>query len=350
MTDHCPTASVCLLTSLEMVNRAVFLCAAGEREREREGEEETQWSVRLGQTCWTALDVVKPGLRTSINGGVAGGGFGWGARQDGPLLQGAPHHSQAGKCLATSNITDSEIEKFNKEFVSEQPVYRTGLCAQYTFKLLALLAGPSHLLHTLHTLKQGDEQEEENDEEEKEQEEEKEKEEEEEDPTFVPFRHNGNESDMSEDDSDDEEEDSESSEDSSDDEEEEEEDETLKSVKNVAEFPGEKSVESCPVLEEGNNAGSDAMIQSEEEEKAETERDEMTKNDSPGCKRKIGHQEVQEENLSKRQKNIDGVEEESGESVYYDLNNSLETGYTSDVYSDLEDSNEIYSNSFIASY
>merc|ERR1711874_319183 len=111
------------------------------------------------------------------------------------------------------------------------------------------------------------------------------------------FRHNGNESDMSEDDSDDEEEDSESSEDSSDDEEEEEEEETLKSVK-----------------------------------------------------RKIGHQEAQEENLSKRQKNIVKVEEESGESVYYDLNNSLETGYTSDVYSDLEDSNEIYSDPFIASY
>ena len=138
------------------------------------------------------------------------------------------------------------------------------------------------------------------------------------------------------------------------------EDETLKSVENVEYSPAEKSVESsAAILEEGNKAASDKMIQSEDDEKAETEDDEkdeteddeMTKNDSPGYKRKISQQEGNyEENMSKRQKNFDVVEEEPGKSVYCDLNNSLETGYTSDVYSDLEESNEIYSDSYIASY
>ena len=179
-------------------------------------------------------------------------------------------------------------------------------------------------------------------------------EEEEEDPTFVPFQHNGIEGELSEDDSEDsedseDEEDSESSEDYHEDE-----DETLKSVENVAKYPGEKSVESyCPVLEEGNYADSEEIIQSGVDETAAIERDEITKDDSSGGKRKIEPQEVgeeEEEHFSKRQRNV--VEEESGKSYCYDLNNSLETGYTSDVYSysDLEDTNEIYSDSYITSY
>ena len=154
--------------------------------------------------------------------------------------------------------------------------------------------------------------------------------------------------DDSEDDSDDEKEESESSEDSFD------KDETLKSVENAAsESPDEKSVDSTsPVSEEGvSHAGSDEMIQPVADEKAETEDDEITKNESLGCKRKI---EVEEESLSKRSKNVDGVEEkikeETGKGFYCDLNNSLETGYTSDLYSDLEESNEIYSDSYIASF
>ena len=104
-----------------MEGRAVFLTAAGEVEGE------TQWSVRLGQDCWTELDVVQPGLKTRINGGVEGGWFGWGARQDGPLQQGGlPHHTETTQYLATSHISDSQIEKFNKEFITEHPVYRWG--------------------------------------------------------------------------------------------------------------------------------------------------------------------------------------------------------------------------------
>ena len=145
-----------------MVARAVFLYAAGEVEGE------TQWSVRLGETCRTELDVVQSGQRTTINGGVAGGWFGWGARQDGPLQQGGrppSQHTEAVHChLTSSSISDSQIEKFNKEFIAEEPVYRSGLCDHYTFKLLALLAGPSHLLHSLLTLKQEQQVEQEQDE------------------------------------------------------------------------------------------------------------------------------------------------------------------------------------------
>ena len=214
--------------------------------------------------------------------------------------------------------------------------------------------GPSHLLHTLLSLTQQDQgdqkqEEQEEKEEEEEKENEKEEEEEEEDPTFVPFQHNEIEGDMTDDSDDEDDEDSESSEDSSD----EDDDETLTSVRNVADSPEEKALEaSCPVFEEGNNGGSDRMIQSEDDEKADTGDDEITKTDSPGSKRKIGHQELQEENSSKRQKNVDEIEaeKESGDSFDSVLNNSLETGYTSEVFSDLEESNEIYSDSYIASY
>ena len=108
-----------------MADRAVFLCVA--RKEEGKEERETQWSVRVGENCWTYLDVVQPGLRSSINGGLAGGWFGWGARQDGPLLQTSPFSQPQTSCLlATSSMTDSEIENFNKEYIAQQPVYRWG--------------------------------------------------------------------------------------------------------------------------------------------------------------------------------------------------------------------------------
>ena len=99
----------------------MFLCAGPEVEGE------TQWSLRLGRTCRTELDLVPAGLRTSVNGGVAGGWFGWGARQDGPLLQaGGQDHPGTVQCrpVASSTISDYQIEKFNKEFITEHPVYR----------------------------------------------------------------------------------------------------------------------------------------------------------------------------------------------------------------------------------
>ena len=93
---------------------------------------ETQWAVRLGEDVWTELDVVETGSKTSVNGGQAGGWFGWGRRQDAPLHRGVSARSDlSGDLLVsdvlelgTTNLSDKEVETFNREYIQQHPVYR----------------------------------------------------------------------------------------------------------------------------------------------------------------------------------------------------------------------------------
>ena len=284
-----------------MAGRPVYLAA-------KEVEEETQWSVRLGEDAWTELDVVQPGARTTINGGVSGGWFGWGRRQDGPLHRGLSARSGAllhneAQHIGTTDRQDKELERFNKEFIKRHPVYRQGLSSDYTFRLVSLLTGPGHLLESLVTLSlippveevTYSVQEEDEDEEE--------------DPTFLPFN-TEKEGDSSDDDDDDE---SESSED---------------------------SYEDSEALENGDRNEDSFYSKDDSHKKEMIEHDEMTERIEVGCKRKLDTDQEENEGV-KRQRSVedvalgDNLDDEKG--VYYDLNNSLETGYTSELYSDLEE-------------
>ena len=105
-----------------MAGRSVYLAA-----RDLQGD--TQWSLRLGEDTWTELDVLQPGERTTINGGVAGGWFGWGRRQEGPLQHGVEARSGAllhteAQHIGTTVRQDKELETFNREFIRKHPVYR----------------------------------------------------------------------------------------------------------------------------------------------------------------------------------------------------------------------------------
>ena len=108
-----------------MAGRLVHLTA-----RHLQGE--TQWAVRLGEDVWTELDVVEAGSKTPVNGGQAGGWFGWGRRQDAPLHRGVTSRSDlSGDLLVldvlelgTTNLSDKEVETFNREYIQQHPVYR----------------------------------------------------------------------------------------------------------------------------------------------------------------------------------------------------------------------------------
>ena len=112
-----------------MAGRLVHLTA-----RHLQGE--PQWAVRLGEDVWTELDVVETGSKTSVNGGQAGGWFGWGRRQDAPLHRGVSSRSDLSGDLSgdllvsdvlelgTTNLSDKEVETFNREYIQQHPVYR----------------------------------------------------------------------------------------------------------------------------------------------------------------------------------------------------------------------------------
>ena len=91
--------------------------------------DDDQWSVRVGDQ-WTECDHAEVGAVTLVNGGVSGGWFGWGARQDGDLVSGQCSRSGVGlstgarSALGSTDITDQEIIKFNRDFVKYNPRYR----------------------------------------------------------------------------------------------------------------------------------------------------------------------------------------------------------------------------------
>ena len=106
--------------------RSVYL---GNRRLDNE-EDRLQWAVKIGHS-WTECDVLPDGSNTTINGGRAGGWWGWGARPDGPMVTSvgarsgvtlSPGHAHAS--LGHTDRSDEEIEMFNREFVKHNKVYR----------------------------------------------------------------------------------------------------------------------------------------------------------------------------------------------------------------------------------
>ena len=105
--------------------RSVYL---GNRRLDNEDEDRLQWAVKIGHS-WTECDVLPDGSNTTINGGRAGGWWGWGARPDGPMVTSvgarsgvtlSPGHASLGH----TSRSDEDIEVFNKEFVKHNKVYR----------------------------------------------------------------------------------------------------------------------------------------------------------------------------------------------------------------------------------
>merc|ERR1712154_490397 len=142
----------------------------------------------------------------------------------------------------------------------------------------------------------------------------------EEDPTFLPFK-TEDEKYYSDQDDDDDDDDDESSEDS---------DEDITTLGN-----GDSNEDSFDV-----KASEVPSLYDDSYRQEMTEHDEMTESKDDeieriggACKRKL---EADEENDGvKRQKSVEDVVR--GYDLDCDLNNSLETGYTSELYSDLED-------------
>ena len=134
--------------------------------------------------------------------------------------------------------------------------------------------------------------------------------EDEDDPSFIPQKHR--ESDSDEDDDDDDEE-SESSEDSD---------------------------EDSTALENGNNNDDlfdeeSLELPSPKNEMTDIKHDEIVIDDV-GYKRKLEADQSEDEG-PKKQRSSDDVEAWKEKNLYSDLNNSLETGYTSDLHSDFEE-------------
>ena len=134
--------------------------------------------------------------------------------------------------------------------------------------------------------------------------------EEEDDPSFLPQKHRESDSDEDDDDDDDE---SESSEDSD---------------------------EDSTALENGNNNDDlfdeeSLELPSPKNEMTDIKHDEIV-TDDVGYKRKLEADQSEDEG-PKNKKSSDDVEAWKEKNLYSDLNNSLETGYTSDLHSDFEE-------------